>query len=101
MVPAEILLGHDSLPAASNSMLSTGGAICAGPRKQFLRQPGTLLHGIQDSVLPGNRPVQEILCPSAVKNVIHAGKEAQLQSWKEPDPIAPYRSRGTVVAIRF
>lgn len=82
-------------------MLSTGGAICAGPRKQFLRQPGTLLHGIQDSVLPGNRPVQEILCPSAVKNVIHAGKEAQLQSWKEPDPIAPYRSRGTAVAIRF
>jgi hypothetical protein len=100
VVPAEILLGHDSLPAASNSMLSTGGAICAGPRKQFLRQPGTLLHGIQDSVLSGNRPEQEILCPSAVK-VIHAGKEVQLQLWKEPDPIAPYRSRGTAVAIRF
>jgi hypothetical protein len=28
-----------------------------------------------------------------------AGKEGQLQSWKEADPIAPYRSRGT--AIRF
>src|SRR5271169_3828740 len=81
-------------------MLSTGGAICAGPRKQFLRQPGTLLHGIQDGVFPGNRPVQEILCPSDVK-VIHAGKEVQLQSWKEPDSIAPYLSRGTAVAMRF
>jgi hypothetical protein len=81
-------------------MLSTGGTICAEPRKQFLRQPGTLLYGIQDSVLLGNRPVQEILCPSAVK-VIHEGKEVQLQSWKEPEPIARYRSRGTAAAIRF
>ena len=63
-------------------MLSTGGAICAEPRKQFLRQPGTLLYGIQDSVLLGNRPAQEILCPSAVK-VIHERKKVQLQSWKE------------------
>ena len=59
-------------------MLSTGGAICAEPRKQFLRQPGTLLYAIQDSVLLGNRPAQEILCPSAV-TVIHEGKEVQLQ----------------------
>ena len=82
-------------------MLSNGAAIWRGTAQAVPSATGTLLHGIQDSVLPGNRPVQEILGPSAVKNVIHAGKEAQLQSWKEPDPIAPYRSRGTAVAIRF
>ena len=81
-------------------MLSTSGTICVEPRKQFLRQPGTLLYGIQDSVLIGNRPVQEIPCASAVK-IIPEGKEVQLQSWKEPEPIAPYRSRGTAAAIRF
>jgi hypothetical protein len=74
-------------------MLSTGGAICAEPRKQFLRQPGTLLDGIQDSVLLGNRLVQEILCPSAVK-VIHEGNEVQLQSLKDPEPIRTHIEAG-------
>jgi hypothetical protein len=58
-------------------MLSTGGVICAEPRKQFLRQHGTLLYRIQDNLL-GNRPEQEILCASAVNVILDARK-----SWKE------------------
>jgi len=72
-------------------MLSTGGAICAEPRKQFLRQPGTLLYGIQDNVLLENRQSKKSSAPPPLMSFMNARKSSCNRG--RNGLIALYRSR--------